>query len=409
MMTNDQRATYTIGATLTLTSPLMIAGTGTQRLNVETLEFVSTKENSTPCSRVQTLALVAPETGMIHRRVPVIAANNIAGRLRRHGARIVLDELAAKGQKVSIGTYSGLMCGAISGNPGVEDVEFEEYRKSLDHPYMGLFGGGPRWLRRNLRVHNALPDLPETRSLIADMCIMRTPGAVPAGAVDSEAAGAVRSARSLLGYWVMNRNDDLNDLVDISRASEHIEDFRNAMAQRQQKILAEKQERKGNENSTAPRDIAKTESFSAIEFVVPGVTFMLQFELMDVTPAQLGLFLESLDSFARTERLGCMTRNGFGRFKLSDLIIETHAGASTRQHVVQTEILSDLSTLVSNPGLRPSWVAPVLSQWEQAKESMTSDELEFLFRPGKRSEKGRKKKTEAQTTSSEPTEQKESA
>ena len=65
-----------------------------------------------PCTAVQKMTIVLPETEPTDgeltpatrnsRTYPVIAANNIAGRMRRHAAEIVLTALVAKGQKVSM-------------------------------------------------------------------------------------------------------------------------------------------------------------------------------------------------------------------------------------------------------------------------------------------------------------------
>lgn len=396
------RATYTIGAVLTTTSPLMISSGENAKLDVTTLRPVSESNAASTGAvsfvKTQRMKVLANESTMPV-DVPVIPANNMVGRLRRHAAKILLEQLAQKKEKVSIGTYSGLLCGAINGNATAasEDIKFPEYERARSHLYLGLFGGGPRWMARHLRAHSALPYLPATQNMLADWLVIKagTLGQVPIGS---------KNINDLFGYWIQNRNDDLDQLRDMTQASEHIEDFREKLALRQQALIQErlsKAEQKKNkdkakedqdkdkeptsdsadqaQSARVKKHITTTRSFSGIEFVVPGVSFMLEFELLDVTPAQLGLFLHCLDRFAQSERLGCQSRNGFGKFKISDLLITTHESVSTRSAKSSPVRVSQLHEQLQDSAQRDEYLGTILPEFEKALESVNANELEDLF------------------------------
>ena len=271
-------------------------------------------KSNPPCTAIQRLAVF---DGVQHvERVPVIAANNLIGRLRRHAANRVLDVIAAKGERISIQTFSGLMCGAVTGNPDGRDITFEEYRSARANPYLGLFGGGPRMMRRYVRCFNAVPVLPQTQLMFERV---RHPF------LDVVAHGGSIDTSRLTQRWIFNRNDDLADLSGLAQASVSIDDFEAQISARQAAILAERP----LEGEDRAKSKTTTRTFSAIEFVVPGVVFPVTFEL-DVSDAQMGLFLAALDSFARTERLGGYTRNGFGQFSLDDVVLVDPMGQVSR-------------------------------------------------------------------------------
>lgn len=287
-------------------------------------------------------------------RVPVIASNNIAGHLRRHAASLVIDALRARGETVSLPVYSCLQSGAWTGRPGAEDMTYGEYLKASQHPYLGLFGGGPRMMRKGFRTRDALPALPWLReSLQRDVV---------------EGAGSVADIPhwNLTKIAFFRRNDDLSDLVGIQQAQGAVTNFEQVFEAYEQSILADKAETQKARTSTF--------TFSAIEFVIPGVSFDFGFDLRDgLTDAQVGLFLLSLDRFAERDTLGGAVRNGFGRVSLD--VVEL-----------------DGSPVFSNGRLNRSIpdVQTFVSAWEDAAAKMTVSELDYLFRPGEKSKSSKK-------------------
>lgn len=309
-------------------SPLHIAAPGGLRFDPATGKTVYGGQNvGVPCTSIQrsTIFNAAGEP----RHFPVIAANNLAGRLRRHAARIVLEAFRERGQKVSLSVYNVLQCGAVTGNPDGKDLTLEEYRRYQEDPYFGLFGGGPKMMRRTVEILNAWPVHPDTTEIL--------------GSNAHPHASRYAQGEHFTDVWGFRRNDDLRDLVNIHQAATVVEDFEAAYTERQQTILSEVDREKGSSKTSV-------KTYSAIEFVRPGTLFDLSLQMnRDITPAQSGLFLLSLDSLAATEHLGGYGRNGFGRFSLEDVILGVgddglegtfHDGRLQREHPVVAECLS---------------------------------------------------------------------
>lgn len=294
---------YKIHAILKTISPLHIAAPGAFRLNPETGFVVpETPENErtmSPCTGVQKIRLVDQQFP-----VPVIAGNNIMGRLRRHAGEKIANAAKAKGSKLSIQAYSSLMCGAATGSPDMRDLTYGEYLKSSAHPYLGLMGGGPRMLPRNAATITAMPITEKTMMLQEDL-------------MHPYAKDHVHSGILTMG-WFNRRNDDLMSLNNVALQESVIDNYVEEITKRQAAIIAEK--------AKGERSKISTYSFSAYEFVIPGVHFNTLFELDCKTESQLGLFLVSLDSFAAKERLGGKSANGLGAFKMKEVMMVDEFG-----------------------------------------------------------------------------------
>ena len=338
--------------------PGAIPLTTVQRLQVPVLKPVV----ESPADQSEQVAQMAPIRPSYNEYVPVIAANNLAGRLRRHGAAEVLDVLRQKGQKVTIQTYSALACGAVNGNPDAKDPLFAEIMEARAHPYIGLFGGGPRMMRRYLRVHNAVPYTEVTKFMFDRL---RHPK------LDDETH--MTKATWLTQNWLLNRNDDLIDLVNLAQQQASIENYVEAIQQRQSAVVDGKAKDEQEKTTAGGAKRESTRSFTAIEFVVPGVIFPIRMEL-DVTQAQLGLFLKTLGRFVETERIGGFVRNGFGLFSLDDvhLVDVSETDESKRLHKVM-----DNNKLITTS----DFMKQVLGEWETAAKELNADDLNRLFKP----------------------------
>lgn len=316
----------TIYTMLKLLSPLHIAAPSELRLDPSTgkTKYGSSGDGTIPCTGVQKMLIVGPGStedvaapeenngkpnrNVAKHRVPVIAGNNIAGRLRRQAGTLVLRALEAKGQSVNLSTFSVLMSGAVTGNPSGEDLTYQEYEQARKHPYFGLFGGGTKMLRRNVRVCNALPML---KLLAKDgLGLLRHPHHEQQ-ALDMQPFEAVNA-------WTFRRNDDLKDLSHVELAEVTIKNFQAEFEKRQALII---EDQRKNAEGEAKASKTSTQTFSALEFVSPGLIFDLVFELDVDNEAQIGLFLAALDNFAAEERLGGQSRNGFGQFILQDCML----------------------------------------------------------------------------------------
>ncbi len=383
-----------ISALLKITTPLHITAPGDKRVDAATGKIVYT-EQSTPLISIQKMPVINPKfsAAPVEAResdddpvmgdilpadaspestnkdnapaqrntieLPVIAANNLAGHLRRHAASLVLDALRARGERVSLPVYSSLVNGAWTGVPDASDMVYGEYVQAKAHPYLGLFGGGPRMMRKGFATFNALPALGWVRDFLS----------VPH--VEAEVMPDVPAHR-LTKIFFFRHNDDLADLTNITQLDGTVKDSEDLLTKYHAALLEDKQGgRKGRVSCF---------TFSSIEVVLPGTTFDVNFELRDdLTDAQIGLFLLTLDRFAQTDTLGGWGRNGFGRFVFS-------------------AVDGDGERLFENGRLNrtSSWVMGKLTAWDQAAQAMTGAELEQLLRRGEESREKKAKKAKGE-------------
>lgn len=360
---------YTIKTILKTQSPLHIAAPGDLRMDPNDGRLIYS--GGIPCTGIQRLEYIHEGE---RKRVPVIAANNIAGHMRRLGAKHILNALRKKDQKVSLKAYSVLQCGAFTGSPDTRDFSYAEYKAASEHPYFGLFGGGPRMIRRNMRVHNALPVLPSSTALIGAM-------AHPRAEHYTQPEESYEKGCRLTMPWAFRHIDDLLSLVNVSQMEETIDNFEAEIQERTTLILKEKASKKAGEEGVF-KSTPKT--YAALEFVVPGVNFGLNFEL-DVSNAQMGLFFESLDSFTREVRLGGHSRNGFGQFSLNDMVLIDENGE-------QFDGLFNNGSLIRDHDL----ISEFLKAWASVAETLEAADIDkIIAEPEKKKSKTSKKKPAA--------------
>ncbi|MDA8377683.1 MAG: type IV CRISPR-associated protein Csf2 [Planctomycetia bacterium] len=330
-------------------SPLHIAAPGSMRFDPATGKTVYGGQSvGVPCTGIQREVLFNEAGEAKH--FPVIAANNISGRLRRHAARIILEAIRLRGQKVSLAVYNVLQCGAVTGNPDGKDMTLGEYRQYRDDPYFGLFGGGPKMMRRCLEVENALPVHADTTANLGSMAHPH--------------ANRHAQGDHFTDVWGFRRNDDLRDLVNIHQAAEVVESFEAEFNARQQAILGEVDREKGSSKTSV-------KTYSALEFVRPGTLFDFSILMKwAISDAQAGLFLLTLDSLAETERLGGYGRNGFGRFSFDDAILLTSDGKEHQDAFHDGRLNRD-----------DPMVAHVLSAWHAASQKIDATALASLIAP----------------------------
>lgn len=385
MENNTKTKQYRIHGIIKTTAPLHIASPRKKRIDPQT-GYEAFGQGGIPCTPVVTMDLPfareirferdgAEEVMRKQMSVPVIPANNINGHLRRHAAALIFDAMGARGEKVSIGTYSAMTCGAVTGSPDAGMIKFDEYREARQNVFLGLFGGGPRMIRRNVRVHNIVPITDETIEAGLHSGSSRHPKMD--GPVDLAGAARIKDGiRSIVQNWTFLRKDDLKSLVDIDRQESVIDDYLNKITEYQAKILEE--QTKGKDG-----DRLSTFTFTAMEFVVPGIMFPTTFEL-DVTDAQMGLFLLALDRFAAKDRIGGCTRNGFGQFLF--------------QHMMLVDVDSDKTDTIEeifkdgrlNKGSK--LVEQFLAAYQQAVQDLSVDRLNFLMRPPVETDRVKEKK-----------------
>ena len=351
MSTNYKKISkFTVHAFLKTTSPLSIPDGIASRYDPTTGQVVyGDKSVGIGCTTTQKTPVVCPGAER-NPRVATIPANNVIGHLRRKAAEMVLDTILARKEQLDIQTLSCLLCGAFTGNPDSKDVTFAEYREARDHPYLGLFGGGPRMMPRHVRLYSLVPMMKETEYMFSGR---KHPF------IDEQHI-FTGNPRDLLYRWISIRNDDLKKLEYPAQAHQTVRDFEEKLLERQKKILEAKKETDALRHST--------HSFSAYEFVIPGVVFPMVFEL-DVTDEQLGLFFLALDAFAAHDHIGASARNGLGAFVLNDVLL-----CDENKSIIAKGLFNDSRLNRDNPV-----IAEYLKKWGMAAASFNAADLDRLL------------------------------
>lgn len=358
---------YRIHGIIKTTSPLHIATPGAVRFDPETGGYAG-GDKGIPCTGIQQMPLpgtAANRDGISERqlKVPMIAANNLNGGLRRQASAIVFDALLAKGEQVDMGTYSAMTCGSVTGKPDGGLVKFDEYREARAHPFLGLYGGGPRMMRRYVRVHNLVPLTKETQFM--HQGASRHPGLD--GVEDLAMKITLPESVRMVQMFAFVKNDDLIKLVDVAMQEKVIADFETKMAERQKNILSDKTAKDaGGEGSRF-----SNRTFTAYEFVIPGVSFPMTFEL-DVSDEQMGLFMLALDRYAAKERIGGALRNGFGQFVMENVVL---VDAKTGEVEKDLFVGGRLNRDEDGPAYK------FLKAWDTAAQELSADRLNYLMRP----------------------------
>lgn len=353
------KKSISIHAILTNLSPLHISSpesfryeidpvTGYGRVNLGTKGGIA-------CAGIQRRRFANGAVEGVEFGVPFIAANNIIGRLRRQASQITLDAVRARKEQVNLTTYAAITCGAITGIPDKRDLTYAEYQESAEHPLIGLFGGGPRMLRRRAQMLDVLPVMTGLRE----------------GGYTVEHPGASHAGRPTNNQGItygacFKRGDDISDLLDVDRMAASVKDFEAAFLARQALVFEDKKSK--DEDAQGKR--YSTKAWSSFEFIAPGVDFDFTVNLNNVTDAQIGLFLLSLDGLSK-ELIGGQTRNGLGRIKLQDVVIVDKTSGQVSDPIFNNNCLIKDSPVASG----------YLAAWSEAAKEITAERLDEIMKP----------------------------
>lgn len=291
--------------------------------------------------------------------VPIIPANSIRGRLRRFCAFEVFDVLKANKEKLTLDTYNTLLCGAATGSLDSNPPTLSEISEANDHPFIGLWGGGPRMLHSKLRVDTAYPICEDTRQIVPSM-------------IDSGFAAA-GTGRDLVQTFFRRRNDDILSFANPKYAEATVEDFLNAIDEYQNERAKPKSDNPEDESTRGVR------SFTAYEVVSPNVPFRLAFDIHG-DYAQLGLFLNGLRRLIHDQSMGGMGRLGYGRFEVLNLMI-SEVDSNKSPVPVFADSMDSKPVHQRYNFSTESLVQTALKAWNESKKTLSAGQLEQLYRP----------------------------
>ena len=402
---------YVIRGVLRLSSPLHIAAPRKEAVDPDTDRLLPSGDRGivvTPTTKYRLPMFVrgnpgaegnATEEADIPRGsaftdVPVVPANDLRGRLRRCAARQVFDVLLAKNEQISLDAYHGMTCGAVTGSPNGR-LTFLGAAQAARHPFLGLFGGGPRMVRSALQVSTGWPILAST--IFAGVISEDLQGEVPCPMnsewlltqrlffrriddairfTDGYAQTVVREFGPEVTRWIESVS-----AVKKARESAGVKPGKASKAKALRASGTELTEEatdtgvKRRENSSPPPNRLQLQGFNAIEFVVPGTRFFLEFHLEEsqLRSGGLGLFLHALRDFVLQQNLGGWTKNGFGRFEFVQATIG-QSGSGAIEYNVFTAGL-DKGEFNHESAL----VLAALDAWAEASTTLSAAEIETLY------------------------------
>jgi CRISPR type IV-associated protein Csf2 len=359
---------YKIAGNIKITSPLHVAAPGDRVIDLRSLQISYGEADSDHMNLTGTticpLALSEDEMlsegmeasknpndrGMVY--LPIFPANDARGRLRRLAATEVFNLLASRGEKLTLETYHGMTCGAVTGQPN-KLVTFDLAVKAGRHPFLGLFGGGPRMVQSSLRVNTLWPITSVTTKA----------GLVPLYYEDEKVlVGLYRLTRAMF----YRRIDDALAFSD-GQSELIVKEYSTAVTDWMREINSAKAA-----DGKKGRNPKQLHTFAAIEYVVPGTRFYSEFNVNTERAglSALGLLIHALTAFANKQGIGGWSRIGFGRFEAAfDLL----APDNTRVPLLTK------SEAGYEPNVNAEQVAEALDAWATASETIKASELEELY------------------------------
>ncbi|EPO5509172.1 type IV CRISPR-associated protein Csf2 [Pseudomonas aeruginosa] len=261
-----------------------------------------------PCIRTRTMRFArigtdndedAPTVGV----VPIVPANTLRHTLRSRMLNQILDQIRGKAT-LSIGAYTALSAGSASGNPDGVKATFAEIKTTAQHPFLGLWGGGPRMTEGKIKVDSAYAITQDYLPLLGPYEELAT-----------------NSKNRLLEVAFTRRVDPvLGQPLDqelIVGGAAAITEYSNQQAN----IRRNKKLKGGESAADEERQARGLNSFAAHEYVIPGVNWLWRISVRNPTDAQRGMILNALQEL-HGEQVGGMSRLEYGRFHIKSILVD---------------------------------------------------------------------------------------
>jgi CRISPR type IV-associated protein Csf2 len=277
-------------------------------------------------------------------RVPFFPGNDLRGRLRRKATDIIIERANCK---IPLALYHSMSCGAVTGSPskdkkGIEYAPVESIAalsEAKQNVFAGLFGGGFNMVSSGYRVSDMVPAIEMLDEL----------GMLPDG-YDGDILP--RAPFELKDQFLFNRWDDLGKSPSKVMDACSNEDIVDWQALTVDSIVEGEDGKKDK-----ARNGLKLSNFQSFYAVVPGTVLAFQMDLKrELTDAQIGLMLMSLERLANEQALGAASRKGFGRFdafglkfvsKDKEVDLFVHSGDVLNPYQINFELMHYLSEFVA--------------------------------------------------------------
>jgi CRISPR type IV-associated protein Csf2 len=274
--------------------------------------------------------------------------------------------LKAKGQVCSLDVYHMLRCGAVTGNPDSTLPDVTEVQQAAAETMIGMFGGGPRFIRGALKVQGGFPLCPATvkRGIVGEHALMTQTDRLSMPQM-------FRRVDDVLGWLPM----DIDVLGD-----NYAEQVAAWMTENTPVETAATVDEDANSVSDE-KEARGLKTFSGYEVVMPGTSFEMRFAMHDAREAQAGLLVSALvDLFNRPE-LGGKSGIGCGEYAVAECTIEIDG---KRHKMLADRVAGSDYTL----DMDSSAIAEIISALKESMAVLDVKDLTFLSRrPASKEEK----------------------
>lgn len=339
-------SSYSIQGTLRLTSPLHVSSFEAG-WRIDDQRQILRGDVGKPLTRTMRTVFAGADRALSE--TPLMYGNGFRGRFRRF-ARQHIQKVTGP---ISLDTYHGLSCGAVSGRPSKDSITISGSAKARDHVYMGLYGGSPAMYQSTYRAFDLYPVTEAT--IQAGLVPKRYADIVPTRYVAKNEARPARPDE-LLTCLDFIRVDDLLRFRDPD-AHLMVKDHDEALAawaaknnENRAAVAASKaavkeaaaaKGKKGKADAVEKVSKNTLDAMSAIEVVVPGVDMFFRVDLAErVQDHHIGLMLMCVADLVKADALGGWTRAGLGTFKAdlhvyedSDLLSPLLTGEGRNAHL----------------------------------------------------------------------------
>lgn len=309
-----------ISGLIQLTSPLHVASPDKEWFYDRESNYISKSkggDKSSPVNRTTTTSVVGAD-GVIEQGIPILPANGLRGRLRRHATAIILDALSRQGERITIDAFHGMTCGAITGKPVKGVFSIKELLAERAHLFLGLFGGGEKVSRSAYLVSDLVP----YTELMKDIgAIPQNDTPTPSSVITKKAINSANGREdSLSGVFLMNRLDDVKN-GQSEKTMSAIKNYEES-AQAWFSEIQKTESVDANGKTKDERAAVSLTNMMNVELVRAGTRFYFNLELFEsATPSQAGLMLMSIQQLVEKNQLGGLIAKGCGKFNAKELKI----------------------------------------------------------------------------------------
>ncbi|CRN66744.1 CRISPR type AFERR-associated protein Csf2 [Pseudomonas aeruginosa] len=293
-------------------TPIFSAAPGSNYVSLEGTINPPLGSSRFPLTRARTMSVVADTGDGVAKAVslPIVPGNTMRNLLRRTMLKEVIEPaLCEKAAQLSIGAYATAYAGNSSGNPDGMPSSFDEIVTMRSHPFLGLFGGGPRMLQGRLMVDSLYPIHQFSERIIGTDYI------------NDSIKGSITEI-----VWT-RRNDPVlqlggaNDVAVIDGGTQAANDWITS-------LLASNKEKKGKAGKQTEDSAESADSngrglkaFNAHEVVIGGVKWLWRINVDRPSGAQVGLILLAINKLANQRIAGGHAKD-YGRFAIEGVFLD---------------------------------------------------------------------------------------